>query len=108
MALPTTITKSSSPLLDLIKQQCHNPFQFQPYHAQIRSPYDYYAFGIDLVKPLVDLPHSTVSGLEHIKKINAALKKGTTSSFWPTTRQRPIPRRSASSWKIPSPPSARK
>src|SRR5205823_4279905 len=63
-------------LLTLIKEQCQNPFDFQPYHALIRKPFDYYQFGLDLVKPLVDLPHSTVSGMDHLKHIADSLEKG--------------------------------
>lgn len=63
-------------LLKLIKEQCQNPFDFQPYHALIRKPFDYYQFGIDLVKPLVDLPHSTVIGKDNLRQIATYLEKG--------------------------------
>src|SRR5579863_3542705 len=62
-------------LLQLIEQQCKTPFDFQPYHAMIRTPFDYYQFGLDLVKPLVDLPRSTIHGLDSLKQIAAALEK---------------------------------
>lgn len=62
--------------LHLIEDGCKNPFDFQPYHAMIRKPFDYYQFGIDLMKPLIDLPHSTVHGLDHLKQIAAYLEKG--------------------------------
>ncbi len=68
-------------LLNLIKEQCLNPFDFQPYHSLIRKPFDYYQFGIDLMKPLVDLSHSTLSGQENIKKIVASLEKGENAIF---------------------------
>lgn len=68
-------------LLHLIDQQCQNPFDFQPYHALIRKPFDYYQFGLDLVKPLVDLPHSTVKGLDHLKQIAGSLEKGENAIF---------------------------
>ncbi|MBS0605240.1 MAG: 1-acyl-sn-glycerol-3-phosphate acyltransferase [Verrucomicrobia bacterium] len=68
-------------LLDLIKQQCREPYDFQPYHALIRKPFDYYQFGIDLVKPLVDLPHSTLSGQDNLKNIVASLEKGENTIF---------------------------
>ena len=63
-------------LLRLIEEQWQNPFDFQPYHTLIRSPFDYYQFGIDLIKPLVDLPHSTVQGKEHLEQIADSLEKG--------------------------------
>lgn len=68
-------------LLSLIKEQCEKPFDFQPYHQLIRKPFDYYQFGLDLVKPLVDLPHSTVSGMEHLEQIVKSLEKGENAIF---------------------------
>ncbi len=63
-------------LLKLIKQQCLDPFVFQPYHEHLRTPFDYYQFGLDLVKPLVDIPHSSVHGQNHLKEIAISLEKG--------------------------------
>lgn len=68
-------------LLDLIKQQCLEPFIFQPYHKHLRKPFDYYQFGIDLVTPLVDMQNSTVYGLEHLKNTVESLEKGENAIF---------------------------
>lgn len=68
-------------LLDQIKQQCIEPFVFQPYHKHLRKPFDYYQFGIDLVKPLVDMPNSSIRGLEHLKNIAASLERGENAIF---------------------------
>lgn len=68
-------------LLTLIKEQCETPFDFQPYHALIRKPFDYYQFGLDLVKPLVDLPRSTINGMEHLKQIADSLERGENAIF---------------------------
>jgi glycerol-3-phosphate O-acyltransferase len=68
-------------LLDLIKNQCLEPFIFQPYHKHLRTPFDYYQFGIDLVKPLVDMPNSFVHGIEHLENIVASLEKGENAIF---------------------------
>lgn len=68
-------------LLDLIKQQCIHPFDFQPYHTLIRKPFDYYQFGLDLVKPLVDLSHSTLHGEDNLKHIAHSLAKGENAIF---------------------------
>jgi glycerol-3-phosphate O-acyltransferase len=62
--------------LDLIKQQCLEPFQFQPYHEHLRQPFDYYQFGIDMLKPLIDQPQSTIIGHESLKEIALSLDKG--------------------------------
>ena len=68
-------------LLHLIKQQCLEPFVFQPYHEHMRKPFDYYQFGLDLLKPLVDMPHSFVLGLDHLKNIVSSLEKGENAIF---------------------------
>lgn len=61
--------------LNLIENQFNTPYQFMPYHKAIRHPIDYYQFGVDFLKPLVDLTHSTISGLIHLNKIVSQLKK---------------------------------
>jgi glycerol-3-phosphate O-acyltransferase len=58
-----------------IKQEIQSPFTFEPYHKKVRHPLDYYQFGIDFIKPLVDLPHSKIEGIEHLDKINRLLQK---------------------------------
>ncbi len=63
-------------LLHLVKEQCLHPFSFQPFHKLIRSPFDYYQFGIDLIRPLVDFPRSSVHRLDELQKITALLEKG--------------------------------
>jgi len=62
--------------LSLMEEQFRAPYEFEPYHKQIRSPFDYYQFGNDLFKPLIDLPHSTLKGETHLMQIEEALKNG--------------------------------
>ena len=61
--------------LDLIKEQIENPFIFQPYHERIRTPVDYYQFGLDFLRALIDFPHSSVRGLSNIEEIIESLKR---------------------------------
>lgn len=61
--------------IDNVKKQFHNPYLFEPYHKHIRTPFDYYQFGIDFLRPLVDLPHSTVTGEENLIQIETFLDK---------------------------------
>lgn len=68
-------------LLEQIKQQCIEPFVFQPYHQRLREPFDYYQFGIDLIEPLVDIQRSTVHGLDRLKEITASVEKGENAIF---------------------------
>lgn len=62
--------------LQLIVDQFKNPYSFEPYHRKIRHPIDYYRFSLDFIRPLIDMPHSTVWGLEHLDEIAKALKAG--------------------------------
>ncbi|KPK33544.1 MAG: hypothetical protein AMS24_00695 [Chlamydiae bacterium SM23_39] len=60
--------------LDLIKEQIKNPFHFQMYHKKIRKPFDYYNFGIEFLKPLVDIKNSKLLGKENLKTIKKILQ----------------------------------
>lgn len=62
--------------LQLVDRELTHPFTFEPFHQKVRSPIDYYQFSIDFVGPLVDLPHSTVLGLDILNQMDAQLKRG--------------------------------
>lgn len=62
--------------LQFLKEEMRKPFQFEPYHKKIRHPFDYYQFGINFVKPLIDLEHSKILGLEHLHAIEKCLQRG--------------------------------
>lgn len=62
--------------LDLVKEQFARPYSFQPYHQQIREPFDYYIFGNEFLRPLVDTKTSSVKGIRNIEEIIAHLAAG--------------------------------
>ena len=62
--------------LDLIKEQLEDPFMFQPYHRHIREPFDFYKFGLDFMRPLVDMRSSSLIGFSNLKEIADHLKQG--------------------------------
>ncbi len=62
--------------LELITEQIRNPFPFQPYHAKVRKPFDYFRFSLDFIRPLIDLDRSKVHGLKIADEITALLKRG--------------------------------
>jgi len=62
-------------LLDLLIKQFTNPFLFSPYHKKITSPFDYEKFGIDFLRPLVDIKNSKVFGSNNLKKIEDYIEK---------------------------------
>ncbi len=53
-----------------------HPFTFEPYHPKVRAPFDYYRFGLDFVRPLIDREGSGIEGLEVVKRIDEQLRKG--------------------------------
>jgi glycerol-3-phosphate O-acyltransferase len=61
--------------VQLVQNQLKHPFTFEPYHKKVRHPIDYYKFGLDFIKPLIDLAHSTVQGEETLQEIDKQLQR---------------------------------
>ena len=61
--------------LNLTIDQIRSPYEFKPYHQKIRSPFDYYSFGINFLKPLVK-KESKVLGENNLKKMDKELVSG--------------------------------
>lgn len=76
--------------IELVKEGFKKPFTFEPYHEKIRAPFDYYKFGIDFLRPLVDLPNSTVSGAINLEYMESFLKKKENVILLPTIKSKPI------------------
>jgi glycerol-3-phosphate O-acyltransferase len=62
--------------VDRMLVQLDDPFIFEPYHAQITRPFDYYRFGIEFLRPLVDTSLSTLKGHAHLEQVAAQLAAG--------------------------------
>lgn len=62
--------------LNILEEQRKKPFVFAPYHESVRKPFDYYRFGNDFFRPLIDFAHSTIKGRPHLDEIASRLKKG--------------------------------
>jgi len=62
--------------LPLILEQIKNPFKFQNYHEMVREPFDYYQFGLDFVRPLIDLKNSNVFGVDELSEMTNKISKG--------------------------------
>lgn len=60
--------------VDRVAAHIVEPFTFEPYHQQIIEPFDYYTFGVEFLRPLVDKARSTVAGLEHLARVAAQLE----------------------------------
>ncbi len=52
--------------LDLVLEQLETPYSFEPFHQHITTPFDYYRFGLDLLRPLVLFDSSKALGLEYV------------------------------------------
>ena len=62
--------------IELVLQTLAHPPVFEPYHEGVRSPFDYYQFGLDLLRPLVIFEKSHLKGQDNIKRIVDQLEKG--------------------------------
>lgn len=55
--------------LKLVIEQLKTPYHFDFYHQAIRTPFDYYQFGLDFLHPLIIFKHSKVLGKENLDRI---------------------------------------
>jgi glycerol-3-phosphate O-acyltransferase len=62
--------------LQALTELYKNPFVFQPYHAKVREPFDYFLSSRDFIRPLIDQEQSKVFGTEIATEIEQKLKKG--------------------------------
>lgn len=62
--------------LKFVQQALANPQKFDPYHQAIRSPFDYYKWGNDFLRPLIILEKSKLVGLDNAKLIKDIISKG--------------------------------
>ncbi len=61
--------------LQLAAMQFKERYSFESYHKKVRHPIDYFRFAMDFIRPLVDLPHSKIFGLEHFEAAAKALQR---------------------------------
>lgn len=65
-------------LVEFAAQQIQQPYSFDCIHRQVREPFDYTQFGLNVISPLIDRQQSSVQGLEHVAKIEQQLAAGDT------------------------------
>jgi glycerol-3-phosphate O-acyltransferase len=68
--------KEFDTFLHLMQEQLNHPHSFEAYHRHVRAPFDYYAFGLDFFRPLVDMGSSTAHGLEYAAEIATHIASG--------------------------------
>lgn len=78
-------------LLQLASEQIANPYKFELYHRKITSPFNYYQFGLDFIRPLIDQKRSSVKNPEILTTIEEQLKKGENVVFFANHQIEPDP-----------------
>ncbi|KAM6556597.1 hypothetical protein CsatB_003616 [Cannabis sativa] len=62
--------------LDRIFFEVEDPFVFPPYHKALREPFDYYLFGQNYIRPLIDFSNSYVGNISIFSEMEEKLKQG--------------------------------
>ncbi len=63
-------------LIHLVIQHLQCPYQFELFHQAIRRPFDYYQFGLDFIRPLIDFSRSQLVGIEHVNQMVQQIRQG--------------------------------
>ncbi|TXI42300.1 MAG: glycerol-3-phosphate acyltransferase [Nitrosomonas sp.] len=61
--------------IELIAKQIRTPYHFQACHKRLTKPDDYFTFGLEIIRPLVDFQHSVRLGMENLALIDLRLKQ---------------------------------
>ncbi|KAF4401722.1 hypothetical protein G4B88_000770 [Cannabis sativa] len=61
--------------LDRIFFEVEDPFVFPPYHKALREPFDYYLFGQNYIRPLIDFSNSYVGNISIFSEMEEKLKQ---------------------------------
>ncbi len=63
-------------LLELVTEQLKKPYKFDIFHQSIRKPFDFYQFGLNFIRPLIDFNKSKLNGLDNVKKMIGQIQRG--------------------------------
>eukprot|EP00920_Eleutheroschizon_duboscqi_P005905 GHVT01013864.1.p2 GENE.GHVT01013864.1~~GHVT01013864.1.p2 ORF type:complete len:147 (+),score=30.25 GHVT01013864.1:693-1133(+) len=66
-------------------------FPFSPFHKAVREPFDLQRWGMDCWKPLVDMEHSKLEGMERLNEIQQWVDKGDNVIFFSNHQIEPDP-----------------
>lgn len=76
---------------ELVTEQAECPHPFAIYHRALRSPIDYYQLGLDLMRPLVDMPASQIVGVNILQEVTFCLRRGENVIFLANHQTEPDP-----------------
>ncbi|XP_031250782.1 glycerol-3-phosphate acyltransferase, chloroplastic-like [Pistacia vera] len=63
-------------LFDRVLLDMEEPFEFPPYHKALREPFDYYIFGQNYIRPLIDFSNSYVGNISLFYEMEQKLQQG--------------------------------
>lgn len=63
-------------LLKFVQESLKSPFKFEPFHEAIREPFDYYEWGNEFMRPLIDMSKSRMVGKENIEAVDKLTSQG--------------------------------
>ncbi|KAG8084250.1 hypothetical protein GUJ93_ZPchr0010g7873 [Zizania palustris] len=72
----TIMLSNMTALFDCVLLDAENPFTFPPYHKAFREPFDYYMFGQNYIRPLVDFSNSYVGNISIFHDMEEKLQHG--------------------------------
>lgn len=78
-------------LLHFAVKQITYPYRFEPYHKKITRPFNYYKFGLDFIRPLIDFKKSSVVNASILDKIEEQLSRGENVIFLANHQIEPDP-----------------
>jgi glycerol-3-phosphate O-acyltransferase len=67
---------------DRLIERLDAPFTFEPFHEQITAPFDYYRYGLEFLRPLVDKSSSTLTGAANLAEVAGQLARGENVVFF--------------------------
>lgn len=73
---PGTLEPLLESFLDLVAAQLADPYRFELYHEKITEPFDYYRFGMEFLRPLIDLEHSKFFGENALEQLRLQVERG--------------------------------
>lgn len=62
--------------ISLVVEELQHPNTFELYHQRVSSPIDYYRFGLDIMRPLIDFERSTVANWNAVDSISKQVQAG--------------------------------
>ncbi|KAG9154657.1 hypothetical protein Leryth_021149 [Lithospermum erythrorhizon] len=70
------VLSNMSVTLNRVLMDVREPFEFSPYHKAIREPFDYFMFGQNYIRPLIDFRTSYVGNISLFSEMEEKLHQG--------------------------------